>query len=51
MELKKINYSDSVELRNSTQHFIDTDQNLFAFHTPYIPTDPAQFEFENSQGP
>jgi len=41
-----------VEIRNSMlKHCIHPDQNLFAFHTPYIPTDPVQFEFENSRGP
>ena len=33
------------------KHFVRPDQNLFAFHTPYIPIDPVQFEFENSRGP
>jgi len=42
----------SVEIRKSIlKHFLHPDQNLFAFHTPYIPTDPVQFEFENSRGP
>ena len=44
----KKNYS--VKIRNSTlKQFLHPDQNLFAFHTPYIPTDPVQFEFENSR--
>ena len=48
-ELKK-NYS--VKIQNSMlKHFVRPDQNLFAFHTPYIPIDPVQFEFENSRGP
>jgi len=33
------------------KYFVHSDQNLFAFHTPYFPTDPVQFEFENLQGP
>jgi len=50
MELKEKNYS--VKIRNSMlKHFIHPDKNLFAFHTPYIPTDRVQFEFENSRGP
>jgi len=41
----------SVEIRNSMlKHFVYPDKNLFAFHTPYIPTDPVQFEFENLRG-
>ena len=47
MELKKQFYSD--EIQNSMlKYFVHTDQNLFTFHTPYIPTDPVQFESENS---
>jgi hypothetical protein len=47
MELEKKFYS--VEIRNSMlKYFMHPDQNLFAFHTPYITTDPVQFEFENS---
>ena len=50
MALKKQFYSD--EIQNSMlKYFVHPDQNLFAFHTPYIPTDPVQFEFENSRGP
>ena len=42
----------SVEIRNSMlKHFVHRDKNLFVFHTPYIPTDPVQFESEKSQGP
>jgi len=49
MELKKNYY---VKIRNSMlKHFVLPDQNLFAFHTPYIPTDPVQSEFKNSRGP
>jgi len=43
-------YSD--EIWNSIIiYFVHPDKNLIAFHTPYIPTDPVQFEFENSRGP
>jgi len=39
----------SVEIRNSMLKLLYIQfKNLFAFHTPYIPTDPLQFEFENS---
>jgi len=47
---EKKNYS--VKIRNSMlKHFVYPHQNLFAFHTPYFPKDPVQFEFENSRGP
>ena len=40
----------SVDKRNSTlQYFIHPEQNLCTFHTPYIPTDTAEFEFESSE--
>jgi len=49
---KRAEKNYSVKIRNSMlKHFLHPDQNLFAFHTPYIPTDPEQYEFENSRGP
>ena len=37
---------------NSTfQHFIHAEQNVLTFHTPYIRTDPVQFELQNTGGP
>jgi hypothetical protein len=49
MEIKE---TYSFEIRNSMlKHCKHPDQHLFAFHTPYIATDPIQFEFENSRGP
>ena len=49
VELKK---NDSFEIRNSVlKYFVHPDQNLFAFHTPYIASDPVRFELENSRGP
>jgi len=42
IELKKKFYS--VEIRNSMlKYVVHPDKNLFAFHTPYIPTDLVQF--------
>ena len=42
----------SVVIRNSTfQHFIHPERNLCTLHTPYIRTDPVQFELQNSGGP
>ena len=39
------------KIRNSMlKCFVHPDQNLFAFHTPYIATDPVRSELENSRG-